>query len=61
MLTAIAVCGTTADANDMLAARAGSLSRDVGCFAPPGFLVSQRCRAAYARTSLALIDKLPTP
>jgi 5,10-methylenetetrahydromethanopterin reductase len=55
MLTEIAVCGTTADAKDKLANRAGSLPRDVGYFAPPSFLVSGRRRATYARASLALI------
>lgn len=61
MLTEIAVCGTTAGAKGMLARRADSLPRDVGYFAPPSFLVSQRRRAAYARASLALIGELPTP
>jgi 5,10-methylenetetrahydromethanopterin reductase len=59
MLTEIAVCGTTADARDMLARRTGSLPRDVGYFAPPSFLVSGKRRAAYARSSLALIDHVP--
>ena len=56
MLTRIAVCGTTADAREMLARRAGSLPRDVGYFAPPSFLVGRRRRAAYVRASLGLID-----
>ncbi|MGW0585405.1 LLM class flavin-dependent oxidoreductase, partial [Streptomyces sp. NPDC002920] len=59
MVTEIAVCGTTADAKDALARRAGSLPRDVGYFAPPSFMVSHRRRAAYARAGLALIDTLP--
>jgi 5,10-methylenetetrahydromethanopterin reductase len=59
MLTEIAICGTTADAKDRLADRAGSLPRDVGYFAPPSFLVSGRRRAAYARASLALIGAVP--
>jgi alkanesulfonate monooxygenase SsuD/methylene tetrahydromethanopterin reductase-like flavin-dependent oxidoreductase (luciferase family) len=56
MVAEIAVCGTTADAKDALARRAGSLPRDVGYFAPPSFLVSRRRRAAYASAGLALID-----
>ncbi|KOU58961.1 5,10-methylene tetrahydromethanopterin reductase [Streptomyces sp. MMG1533] len=59
MLAEIALCGTTADAKAMLADRAGSLPRDVGHFAPPSFLVSPKRRAAYARSSLALIDAVP--
>ncbi|MEV7889758.1 LLM class flavin-dependent oxidoreductase [Streptomyces sp. NPDC002817] len=59
MVTEIAVCGTTADAKDALARRAGSLPRDVGYFAPPSFLVSPRRRAAYARSSLALLGSVP--
>ena len=61
MLTEIAVCGTTADAKDALARRAGSLPRDVGYFAPPSFLVSPRRRAAYAQASFALIGAVPDP
>jgi 5,10-methylenetetrahydromethanopterin reductase len=56
MLAEIAVCGTTADAKDTLARRAGSLPRDVGYFAPPSFLVGRKRRAAYARSSLALVE-----
>jgi alkanesulfonate monooxygenase SsuD/methylene tetrahydromethanopterin reductase-like flavin-dependent oxidoreductase (luciferase family) len=59
MLTEIAVCGTTADAKDALARRAGSLPRDIGYFAPPSFMVSRGRRAAYARSGLALIGALP--
>ncbi|MFI1357875.1 LLM class flavin-dependent oxidoreductase [Streptomyces sp. NPDC020898] len=59
MVTEIAVCGTTAEAKDTLARRAGSLPRDVGYFAPPSFLVSPRRRAAYARAGLALIGAVP--
>ncbi|MET9090363.1 LLM class flavin-dependent oxidoreductase [Streptomyces sp. NPDC004237] len=61
MLTGIAVCGTTADAKDALARRAGSLPRDVGYFAAPSFMVSRGRRAAYARAALALIGALPDP
>lgn len=60
MLTEIAVCGTTADAKDALARRAGALPRDVGYFATPTFLVGRRRRATYARSSLALIDAVST-
>jgi 5,10-methylenetetrahydromethanopterin reductase len=56
MLTAIAVCGTTAEAKETLARREGSLPRDVGYFAPPSFLVGHKRRAAYARSSLDLLD-----
>ncbi|MBE9373283.1 LLM class flavin-dependent oxidoreductase [Saccharopolyspora sp. HNM0983] len=56
MLTEIAVCGTTSDAKAALAARSGALPADVGYFAPPSFLVGRKRRAAYARSSLALID-----
>ncbi|MEU6352699.1 LLM class flavin-dependent oxidoreductase [Streptomyces sp. NPDC047072] len=60
MLTEIAVCGTTAEARATLAARADALPRDVGYFAPPTYLVGRRRRAAYARSSLALLEALPT-
>jgi 5,10-methylenetetrahydromethanopterin reductase len=59
MLAEIAVCGTTSDAKATLAGRTGSLPRDVGYFAPPSFLVGRKRRAAYARSSLALIDTVP--
>ncbi|MGY1502435.1 LLM class flavin-dependent oxidoreductase [Streptomyces sp. QTS52] len=59
MVTEIAVCGTTAEAKDTLARRAGSLPRDVGYFAPPSFMVSGRRRAAYSRAALALIGAVP--
>ncbi|MEU1185533.1 LLM class flavin-dependent oxidoreductase [Streptomyces sp. NPDC005820] len=59
MLGEIAVCGTTADAKEALARRAGSLPRDVGYFAAPSFLVSGRRRAAYALASLELIGAVP--
>jgi 5,10-methylenetetrahydromethanopterin reductase len=57
MLAAIAICGTTAAAKETLRARSGSLPRDVAYLAPPSFLVSERRRAAYARASLALIER----
>ncbi|MFG3025379.1 LLM class flavin-dependent oxidoreductase [Streptomyces sp. NPDC048254] len=59
MLTEIAVCGTTAEAKDALARRAGSLPRDVGYFAPPSFMVSRRHKAAYAQASLVLVGAVP--
>jgi 5,10-methylenetetrahydromethanopterin reductase len=59
MLTEIAVCGTTGDAKELLARRAGALPRDVGYFAPPSFLVGHKRRAAYARSSLALLGSVP--
>lgn len=58
MVDEIAVCGTTADAKDALARRAGSLPRDVGYFAPPSFLVSPRRRAAYGLAALGLIGSV---
>jgi alkanesulfonate monooxygenase SsuD/methylene tetrahydromethanopterin reductase-like flavin-dependent oxidoreductase (luciferase family) len=58
MLSAIAVCGTTRSAREMLAARA-ALPRDVGYFAAPSFLVGNKRQAAYARAALALTDALP--
>ncbi|MBB3665598.1 alkanesulfonate monooxygenase SsuD/methylene tetrahydromethanopterin reductase-like flavin-dependent oxidoreductase (luciferase family) [Prauserella sediminis] len=56
MVEAIAVCGTTATAREMLAARAGSLPADVAYLAPPSFMVSGRRKAAYFRASLGLRD-----
>ena len=58
MVEQIAVCGTTADATEMLAAKGDGLARDVVFLAPPSFLVSERRRAAYARSSLALLPVL---
>ena len=57
MLAAIAVCGTTADARDTLARRAGSLPRDVAYLAPPSFMVSERRGQRYALASLALLEE----
>lgn len=59
MLTAIAVCGTTSEARQMLAAKAGALPADVAYLAAPSFLVGRRRRAAYARASLALVEAVP--
>ncbi|NYI75562.1 LLM class flavin-dependent oxidoreductase [Nocardioides panzhihuensis] len=58
MLEAITVCGTTEDARAQFARRdkEGSLAKDVTYLAPPSFLVSDRRRAAYARSSLALVN-----
>jgi hypothetical protein len=61
MLTEIALCGTTAEVRTALTARADALPHDVAYFAPPTFLVGRKRRAAYARSSLALIDALPEP
>lgn len=57
MLSAITVCGTTEDARAALQVRRaeGSLASDVTYLSPPSFLVSDRRRAAYARSSLALV------
>ncbi|MCX4815226.1 LLM class flavin-dependent oxidoreductase [Streptomyces sp. NBC_01239] len=58
MVEAIALCGTTADAAAALRRRRGSIARDVAYFAPPSFMVSERRRHAYARSSLALLPSL---
>lgn len=55
MVEAIAVCGTGAQATDMLRRKEDGLPRDVAYFAPPSFLVGRRRRAEYARASLALL------
>ncbi|HEY9565228.1 MAG TPA: LLM class flavin-dependent oxidoreductase, partial [Nocardioides sp.] len=57
MLEAITVCGTTQDAQAQYARRVkeGSLAKDVTYLAPPSFLVSDRRRAVYSRSSLALV------
>lgn len=60
MVSAIAVCGTTAEAKEALFRRRDQLPRDVGYFATPTYLVSQRRRARYARSSLALIEAVHT-
>ena len=58
MVDAIAVCGTTAEARERLAARRaeGSLARDLTYLAFPSFLTSPRRRALLARNSLALLE-----
>lgn len=56
MVDAIAICGTTADARATLLNRGDSIPRDVAYLAPPSFMVSQRRRRAYARSSLALLQ-----
>ncbi|MEU4657434.1 LLM class flavin-dependent oxidoreductase [Streptomyces sp. NPDC023723] len=58
MVEAIALCGTTADAAAALRRRRDSIARDVAYFAPPSFMVGERRRRAYARSSLALVDAL---
>jgi 5,10-methylenetetrahydromethanopterin reductase len=60
MVEQIAVCGTTEGATAMLRSRAASLPRDVAYFAPPSFLVGHRRREAYGRSSLGLLDAVPT-
>ncbi|EUA38117.1 luciferase-like monooxygenase family protein [Mycobacterium avium subsp. avium 2285 (R)] len=45
MLAAIAICGDTAQARDMLAAR--TELPEIGFVAPPSFLVGRRRRAGY--------------
>ncbi len=57
MLEAIAVCGTTVDAQATLARRGESLPRDVAFLAPPSFLVSPRRGERYALASLALLGE----
>jgi hypothetical protein len=44
MLTAIAVCGTSADARESLLAKVGALPRDVAYLAPPSFMVADAAR-----------------
>jgi hypothetical protein len=61
ILEAVTICGTTEQARQMLAARAGGLPRDIAFFSPPSFLVGHRRVEAYARASLALIKEMPTP
>ncbi|GAA2848637.1 LLM class flavin-dependent oxidoreductase [Pseudonocardia halophobica] len=60
MVEAIAVCGTTDEAREMLRRRRldDALPRDVGYLAAPSFLVSWRRRTAYARASLPLLTDL---
>lgn len=60
MVSEIAVCGTTADAQEALRRRAGSLPRDVAYFAPPSYLVSPRRKEAYGRAVLGLLGAIPT-
>ncbi|MEW2397205.1 LLM class flavin-dependent oxidoreductase [Streptomyces sp. NPDC046862] len=60
MVESVALCGSTADAAAALRRRRGSIARDVAYFAPPSFMVSERRRQAYARSSLALLPTLKT-
>jgi alkanesulfonate monooxygenase SsuD/methylene tetrahydromethanopterin reductase-like flavin-dependent oxidoreductase (luciferase family) len=55
MLDAIAVCGTLAEARQMLDARAGALATDTAFLAAPSYLVSRRRQQAYARAALGLL------
>jgi hypothetical protein len=56
MLNAIAVCGDSARAGDMLAAR--KRLPQTAFFAPPSFLVSPRRRSAYDAAVVALADRI---
>jgi 5,10-methylenetetrahydromethanopterin reductase len=56
MLTAMAICGDSAQARDMLAAR--KHLPHTGFFAAPGFLVGPRRRVRYTTATLALLEKL---
>ena len=55
ILESITLCGTTEQATQMLAGRAGGLPRDIGFFSPPSFLVGRKRLEGYAHSSLALI------
>ena len=56
MLSAMAICGDSAQASSMLDAR--KHLPQTGFFAAPGFLVSQRRRARYAAATLGLFEQL---
>lgn len=56
MLHAIAVCGDTTQAREMLAAR--SRLPDLGFASPPGFLVSPRRRACYGARIAELFGEI---
>jgi len=55
MVAEIAVCGSTAQAQEMLRRKGDGVPRDVGYLAPPSFLVGRRRKAAYSEASLALL------
>jgi 5,10-methylenetetrahydromethanopterin reductase len=59
MLHAMAVCGDSAQARQMLAAR--RRLPDTGFVSAPGFLVSQRRRTRYAAESVALMGAASGP
>lgn len=59
MLWAIAVCGDTAQAKEMLAAR--TRLPDIGFCSAPGFLTSPRRRAHYGRQILRLFAETGVP
>ncbi|MQY21510.1 LLM class flavin-dependent oxidoreductase [Nocardia macrotermitis] len=61
MLTRIAICGTTTEARATLTRRAANLPHDLGYLAPPSYLVSPKRRAAYAHSSLALLEDTTRP
>jgi 5,10-methylenetetrahydromethanopterin reductase len=56
MLSAMAICGDSAQATSMLASR--KHLPHTGFFAAPGFLVSPRRRAQYTAATLALFGQL---
>jgi len=56
MLASMAICGSTAQARNMLAARTHLPL--IGFFAAPGYLVSPRRRARYTAAALALVEQL---
>jgi 5,10-methylenetetrahydromethanopterin reductase len=59
MLAAMAVCGTTEQAQQMLDARgAGGIAADIVFASPPSYLVSDRRKQAYAEASAGL--RLPS-
>jgi len=59
MVQAVAVAGTTRQAQAMLAERTDGLPADTVFLAPPSYLVSARRRQAYARASWKLVENGP--
>jgi len=55
ILESITICGTTEQAKQMLATRAGGLPRDIAFFSSPSFLVGRKRLESYGRASLGLI------
>jgi 5,10-methylenetetrahydromethanopterin reductase len=58
MLEAIAVCGTTAEAEQQWRARGAGVPADLAFLAPPSYYVSPRRRRAYATSALGLIRRI---